>query len=133
MSLLEGLARISRTRKSKKLLKCEGHTTMAQSAPAPALEEVPPTAIVFSIGMAPLSAAMIAHSIATFIPTPKRHLKDSARTSVCETPENLLLMERSRPERIWLCFTTLQPVDSSSLRISKLKCQTPGAEEPGCK
>jgi len=46
-SLLYGFARISRTRKSKKLLKWEGHTTMAQSTPAPFLEWVPPTAMVF--------------------------------------------------------------------------------------
>src|SRR4030067_3412673 len=83
------------------------------------------------MGMAPLSAAIIVHSIATFMPTPRRDLSPSARTSVWEVPEHLLLMERSRPERTWLCLTTLRPIDSNSLRMSRLKFQTPGSENPG--
>lgn len=73
---------------------------MGQSAPRPLSDEVPPTAIVLPIKIALLSGAIVVHSIATFIPTPKRDLNASAMALVREPPENFELIDRSRPERI---------------------------------
>jgi hypothetical protein len=55
---------------------------MGQSAPRPLSDEVPPTAIVLPIKIALLSGAIVVHSIATFIPTPKRDLNASAMALV---------------------------------------------------
>jgi hypothetical protein len=74
-----GLARVSWTSKSKRLVVFADLMTMAESAPRP----WPATAITLSpMGMTPASAAMRVTSKQTFMPAQKRRSRFATRSPV---------------------------------------------------